>query len=224
MLHDPVWIDILLAIHVTAGMTCLVLAPLALAVVKGSRAHRRWGKLYFLSICVMTATALAVALYRPAFFLALLAVLSFYLAFSGYRVLSLKRPASGGSASFADWAAALIATGASAMLAGLGLLPFGPAQHISVVPVVLGLLGMRAGLGDLYRFARRPTGRLYWLNVHLSHFIASYIAALTAFSVVTLSRLLPHAGLVVWLWPATLGVPLILVAGAYYQRKFAAAI
>ena len=48
------------------------------------------------------ATALPMALYRPVLFLALVAVFSFYAAFSGYRVLKLKELARGGSAIFAN--------------------------------------------------------------------------------------------------------------------------
>jgi hypothetical protein len=48
--------------------------------------------------------------------------------------------------------------------------------------------------------------------------IVSYIAAVSAFSVVNL-HFLPTA--VRWLWPSAIGVPGIFLWISYYQRKFA---
>ena len=77
--------------HIAAGTLALFVAPAAMLTVKGGRAHRRWGKIYFWSMAVVAATALVLGLWRPQIFLALLAVFSFYMAFSGYRVLFRKR-------------------------------------------------------------------------------------------------------------------------------------
>jgi len=104
-------------IHISAGMLALVLAPLAMLTVKGGRAHRRWGTIYFWSMAVVASTAVVLALWRPQIFLALLAVFSFYLAFTGYRVLSRKRPTQGDAATAYDWAAALVTFAARLLLA-----------------------------------------------------------------------------------------------------------
>ena len=219
MRHDPLWMQAFLVVHIAAGALCLGLAPLVLALTKGGRRHRRWGLVYFLSMGVVAATALVMALDRPVLFLALVAVLSFYLTFSGYRVLRLKSLANGGSARPIDWAAAIVAFAACACLAGLALFRPASVQHMGIIAVVLGTLGMRGAAGDMYRFAHRPTERMFWLYVHLEKFIASYIAIWTAFSAVTLSQLFPHAGLAIWLWPAALGVPAIAASVAYYKRR-----
>ena len=58
-------------------------------------------------------------------------------------------------------------------------------------------------------FVRKPKEKMFWWYTHLGNFIGSYIAAWTAFSVVTLPRILPHAGFVLWLWPTVIGVPAI---------------
>ena len=50
--------------------------------------------------------------------------------------------------------------------------------------------------------------------------IGSYIAAWTAFSVVTLGPLL-HGAWWIWVTPVTIGVPAIIATTAYYKRKFA---
>jgi hypothetical protein len=170
---------------------------------------------------VVAATALPMALFRPVLFLALVAVLSFYLTFSGYRVLKLKKLAQGGAAGAIDWVAALATFLVCACLAAFGWLRPAWVQHMGVVAIVLGIVGMRGAEGDMVRFVRKPTQRMFWLYVHLEKFIGSYIAAWTAFSAVTLSQVLTHAGLIVWLWPTAVGVPAIFVATAYYRRKFA---
>ena len=87
---DPLWMKVFLGVHIAAGASSFLLAPVALATAKGGKQHKRWGMVYLWSMGVVAATALPMALYRPVLFLALVAVFSFYLAFSGFRVLRLK--------------------------------------------------------------------------------------------------------------------------------------
>ena len=95
---DPIWMRTLLVIHIACGFGSFVLAPIALVTVKGSKLHKRWGMVYLWCMGGVAATALPMALYRPVLFLAMVAVFSFYAAFSGYRVLKLKDLVRGGSA------------------------------------------------------------------------------------------------------------------------------
>ncbi len=223
-MHDnPVWLHIFLAVHIAAGLLCLVLAPVVLAATKGGPRHRRWGKIYFGSMGALAGTALAMALFRPLLFFALVAVLSFYLTFSGYRILRLKSLAGGGHAGSIDWAAAILTFPACACLVAFGL--FRPAwvQNLGVVAVVIGTLGARGVATDMARFVHRPTQKMFWLFVHLEKFIASYIVVWTAFSVVTVSQVFPHCGLAIWLWPVTVGVPAIIATVFYYKHKYPSA-
>jgi uncharacterized membrane protein len=218
---DPMWMKVFLGVHVTAGFTSFLLAPVALATAKGGKQHKRWGMVYLWAMGVVAATALPMALYRPVLFLALVAVFSFYLAFSGYRVLRLKDLARGGRAQAIDWIAAVFTFGASACLAGFGVFRPGWVQNFGIVAVVFGLIGMRASGLSMWMFMRKPVEKMFWWYTHLGNFIGSYIAAWTAFSVVTLPRVLPHAGFALWLWPTAVGVPAIVLTTAYYKRKFA---
>jgi hypothetical protein len=68
-------------------------------------------------------------------------------------------------------------------------------------------------------FVRKPTEKMFWWYSHLGLFIGSYIAAWSAFSAVTLSRILGSEWYV-WLWPSIVGVPAIVLTTAYYKRKF----
>src|SRR5882757_7771457 len=94
----PLWMKAFLAVHIAAGFGAFLLAPVALATAKGGKQHKRWGMVYLWCMGIVAATALPMAVFLPVLFLALVAVFSFYLAFSGYRVLKLKALAQGGSA------------------------------------------------------------------------------------------------------------------------------
>ena len=218
---DPIWMRGLLAVHIAAGTGSFLLAPVALVTAKGGKQHRRWGMVYLWSMGVVAATALPMALYRPVLFLALVAVFSFYAAFSGYRVLKLKDLARGGRARPIDWIAAGVTFCSSACLAGFGV--FRPAwvQNFGVIAVVFGILGMRLAFAEVRKFVWRPKDKMFWWYTHLGNFIGSYIAAWTAFSAVTLTQVLHSNRLVIWLWPTAIGVPAIVLTIAYYKRRFA---
>lgn len=199
MTGDPVWMKGLLVVHIAAGFGSFVLAPVALATAKGGKQHKRWGMVYLWSMGTVAATALPMALYRPVLFLAMVAVFSFYAAFSGYRVLKLKDLARGGDAKPIDWLAGVMTFSSSAYLAAFGWLRPAWVQHMGVVAIVFGLLGMRLASVQMMSFVRKPKEKMFWWYTHLGNFIGSYIAAWTAFSVVTLPTILPHAGFALWL-------------------------
>jgi hypothetical protein len=218
---DPLWMKVFLGVHITAGASSFLLAPVALATAKGGKQHKRWGMVYLWSMGVVAATALPMALYRPVLFLALVAVFSFYLAFAGYRVTRLKELARGGSATPIDWIAAVVTFVSSACLAGFGA--FRPAwvQGMGIVSIVFWFIGMRAAAAEMWKFVRKPKEKMFWWYTHLGNMMGSYIAAWTAFSVTTLSTNYRHAGMILWLWPTIVGVPAIVLTTAYYKRKFA---
>ncbi|PYN56353.1 MAG: hypothetical protein DMD94_07805 [Candidatus Rokuibacteriota bacterium] len=205
-------------LHIAAGTVALFVAPGAMLTVKGGRAHRRWGKIYFWAMALVAASAIVLGLWRPNIFLALLALFSFYMAFSGYRSLFRKRPAQGERPAGIDWGAALVTLAASAALVVLGLVRPGPAwQRVGIVPVVFGVLGLvLAGL-DLAKFVRPPEDRHAWWFAHMGGMLGSYIATVSAFSVVNFT-FLPTT--VRWLWPTVIGTPLITLWIVSYKVSF----
>ena len=218
---DPVWMKALLVVHIAAGFGSFVLAPVVLATAKGGKQHRRWGMVYLWSMGVVAATALPMALYRPVLFLAMVAVFSFYAAFSGYRVLKLKDLARGGSAKPIDWFAGGMTFASSACLAGFGWLRPAWVQHMGVVAIVFGILGMRLAAVQMWMFVKKPKEKMFWWYTHLGNLIGSYIAAWTAFLVVTVAPRMGAYGRVMWLVPTFVGVPAIALTIGYYKRKFA---
>jgi uncharacterized membrane protein len=218
--NDPLWMRVFLGIHITAGFSSFVLAPVALLTAKGGKAHRRWGMVYLWSMGIVAGTALPMALYRPVLFLALVAVFSFYACFSAWRVLALKDLPKGGSAKPIDWLAGGVTFVSSACLAEFCVFQPALVQHMGIVGVVFGFIGMALAFGQLKSFVVKPTEKMFWWYTHLGNMIASYIAAWSAFSVVTLTRVVGNHWYV-WLWPTMVGVPAIVVTTAYYKRRFA---
>ena len=211
-------IQVTLWIHVLAGTVALAVAPIALVTLKGGPAHRRWGKVYFWGMAVVAATAIVVAFWRSILFLMLTAVFSFYAALSGYRVLYRKRPDLGQRPSALDWVAAGITLAASAALMGLGILKPTPRfQELSTVAIAFGVVGLALSGLDVLRFVRPPADKRAWWYQHMSNMMGSYIAAVTAFSVVNF-HFLPTT--LRWLWPTLVGTPLIAIWITYYRRRF----
>lgn len=218
--HDPLWVQATLALHVAAGSCAFVLAPVALITAKGGKAHRRWGKVYFWAMLGVTISALMMALYRPLLFLGLVAIFSFYSAFVAYRVLGQKAAYKGETvATGLDWAAAAVCFVASALLFLFGA--FRPAwvQGLGIPAMVFGGIGMWIPANAAWRFTHRPKDKMFWWYAHLQGMIGSYIAAWTAFLVVTVG---PRLGSPWWLWvlPVAIGIPAMYATSAYYRVKF----
>lgn len=231
MIHSnwALWLRILLYLHIACGAVAFLCAPIALLTAKGGRTHRRWGKIYFWVMTGVAITAIILSAALPILFLAMVAVFSFYSAFAAYRILFLKDMYKGQRPKAFDWAAAIITVVSSFFLFLCGFLQprlmhvgliFIAGHAISIVSVVFGIIGMRMGIGSMLRFTRTPGTKMFWWFDHMQGMIASYIAAMTAFSAVNLTHWFGPAWWV-WLWPTIVGVPAIAIWTRYYEKKFA---
>jgi hypothetical protein len=219
-LHDPWWMRAFLAVHITAGGAAFVLAPLALITAKGGKAHRTWGRIYFWCMTTVAFTALVMAGYRPVIFLALVAIFSFYTAFSAYRVLGQKASWKGAQVVRGlDWVVAILCFAACLTLAVLGAIRPEFVQNLRIPAIVFGAVGMRISGRSMWRFTHPPTEKMFWWYAHLQGMIGSYIAAWTAFSLVTIGPML-HGAWWLWMVPIAVGIPAIIATTAFYQRKF----
>ncbi len=222
--------------HILAGVVALLVAPVAMAVRKGRGAHARWGKVYYWGMAWIFVSTVGLTLLRPNLFLLGVGVLSFYSAFTAVRVLRMKRPELDRPA-LIDWAGALLAVAAGVALLGWGAaMLFGVAT--TAVPddgrlafaglgAFFGFTVLQSGVADLRRFRRPPTDRQYWWYHHMGNMLGSYIGAVTAFMVQSVSRwmfdveaLAPYAWLV-WVLPTAIGVPLAQIWIGRYRRRFA---
>ncbi len=177
MIHGnwALWLRVLLYLHITAGGIAFVCAPVALLTKKGGQNHRQWGKVYFWGMATVAVTAITLSFALPIFFLAMVAVFSFYASFAAYRVLYLKDMYKGQKPQLVDWLAAIITIASSALLCacgflyprqmGVGIIEIAGHQ-ISIVSVVFGFLGMRLGGISLRQFLKPPTQRMFWWFSH----------------------------------------------------------
>ena len=194
-------------VHITAGFIGFFMAPVALALRKGGPGHRFWGRVFFWAMAVAGTTALAGSQHIHSLFLLLTAVFSLYMAAFGYRSVFLKHLAWDARVAAFDWA-----------VAGVGLVVFAGtvayAFRAGNVPVgVFGALGAMTAARQLRGYARAGHwAKNQWLLNHISGFMASYIAAVSAFSVTSL-RFIPFP--YNFLWPTALGVPVIW----WWQRR-----
>lgn len=209
--------EVTLWVHIATGFLALFAGLGALATKKGGQRHRRFGRGYLYSMAVVSVTALVLYPLGPNFwrlFLALVAVFSFYFAFSGYRVLSRKRPTD--EPAPLDWGAVALFGVASVGIVVLGVSLFTSGNDFATVLLVFGGIGtVFAGL-DLQGF-RGESEAGEWVGQHVRRMGAGYIATVSAFSAVNFVFLPP---VLRWLWPTLLGTPLFVYLGRRYEEKF----
>lgn len=203
-----------LIIHILFGGVALFVAPAAMMTRKGGLWHRRWGKVFFWSITGVALTAVVLALIRSGLFFLLVAVFSFYLAFTGYRILYRKTPQQ--LPGKMDWAAA-----STMLLGSLALIAYGVylllTSSFGMVAIVFGVIGFLFGMSDIRDFLHPPTEKMAWWYSHMTRMLAAYIATVTAFSVVNFEFLPPVPR---WLWPTVVGTVGIVIWTRHYRRKF----
>jgi hypothetical protein len=203
-----------LIIHILFGAVALFVAPAAMLTRKGGLWHRRWGKTFFWSITGVAVTAVVMSLIRSGLFFLLVALFSFYLALTGYRVLYRKTPQQ--RPGKADWAAA-----STMLLGSLALATYGVyltlTSSFGMVAIVFGVIGFLFGMSDIRDFLHPPTEKMGWWYSHMTRMLSAYIATVTAFSVVNFKFLPPVPR---WLWATVVGTVGIVLWTGYYRKKF----
>ncbi len=210
---------IAMKVHGFCGAVALLVAPIAMVVHKGSDAHRLWGKVFFYAMVVVCLTAIYVGFTKPNYVMALVAFFSFHMIASGYRALYLKKLHEGLRPARMD-----VLLHGTALVVNMGLLIWGLGPILLKTPTpfsyiftVFGIIGVFNVFRVLRRFLNPRVDRRQWVFDHMTGFIGGYIATVSAFSAVNL-EFLPT--IVRWLWPTVIGVPLLLLWGRSYRRKF----
>ncbi len=202
-----------LIVHITAGTLSLVVAPIAFLTLKGGRAHRLWGKIYFYCMAVVAVTAITMSLYHQIPFLLMIAIFSFSAAARGYRTIFRKKT---GQAKPVDY----LIDGLNALFcAGLCFYSFtlfcAGNNSFAIISGVFGIFGLLSSLKQLRQLGNPVQDKKAWLYEHIGNMSGSYIASVTAF-LVTAVRFLPP--IVTWLGPTIIGVPLILMTINKYKK------
>ena len=214
-------LKILLFIHVIAGFTALVAGPVAILTTKGSKSHRKWGMWYFWAMLVVFITGVAVSAIKFIPFLFMIAFFSFYQVFSGYRILFLKQLHKGQKAKWFDWFAAGLTASTN-----IGFIVWGTYLIVGGATSFFPKLALGFGFGGLYivyinvkPFIVPPKEKQFWWFNHLANMMGALIATTTAFST-TIFRVFSIATPIAWIWPALIGIPIMIWWQRSYRKKF----
>lgn len=210
--------EVTLGLHIIAGFVALFTGAGAFVTEKGGQRHRRLGRWYVKSMAFVAVSAVVLFGFEQTEtrrFLGFVAVFSFYFVYSGYRVLSRKRPTA--SPERADWIAVVLLVGASLGLVVVGGDWLVDGNDFGTVAVVFGGIGATFGVRDIRWFTAGEAESRTWFYEHLSRMAAGYIATVTAFSSVNLVFL---PSLARWLWPTLIGTPAIFLLVRRYRSRF----
>jgi uncharacterized membrane protein len=210
-------VRLLLYTHIAAGSLALLVGLVPMLGRKGGPGHVRAGRVYVYAMLVVAATAVLLCLLQPLLlrrlFLAGVALLSFYLSFSGWRAARRRS---------AELPLGDVLLAGLTALVGLGMVAAGIWLQAILFGLFGGLLCLFGGY-DIWR-GLHPTANVpgAWLQRHLTRMGGSYVSATTAFVVVNLGHFLPAGtpswvGLVGWIAPAVVGRFLIAAAVRRYR-------
>lgn len=209
------FIQTTLFVHIFAGGLALLSGITAILSKKGQKVHIQSGRIYFWSMMTVIVTAVIMALFRDNSFLQSIAVFSFYLAFTGKRLLRYKKAI---TPQAIDWIMSTIS-----LLVAIGMLfaavkimlQIGFAGEAPVL-LVFGFFLFSMSFQDLIKMKRKKFVKNAWLFDHIGRMSGSFIATTTAFLVVNFSLNPPW---LLWLLPTFIGTPLIFVASMKWRKK-----
>jgi uncharacterized membrane protein len=213
-------LDILKPIHITAGGLTLLSGLVAMSAKKGQSVHRLSGKLFFWAMTVTTVLGLNAGIFRPNYEIFIpIAIISFYQAASGYRILFIKTLNKGQKPQWVDWALTVGMLLTSLAFVGMGIAQLSTDLFYAIVLFSFSTIGLYCCGVDLFNYIKKPTNKYYWLFIHIFRMSHGFIAALTAF-LVNNSKLFPFLPQVLLLIiPIAIGQPIISFTIWNYNRK-----
>ena len=193
---------ILLSIHILAGSVALLSAAMALSTEKGKKFHVLIGKAYFWSMVIIFLTAIPMSIITGNVFLFLIAIFSFYLAFSGMRFAKNRA----GVPTRVDLIAVnfMFLSGIGMWILAIIFFIDNDSQFITLI--VFGFLALFLGYGDFQTFKNQTAIGKERIAKHLTNMMGGTIAVVTAVLVVN-----PPANpeWVWWILPTVLITPII---------------
>ena len=193
---------ILLSIHILTGSVALVSAALALSTEKGKKFHVLIGKAYFWSMVIIFLTALPMSIITGNVFLFLIAIFSFYLAFSGMRFAKNRT----GVPTRVDLIAVnfMFLSGVGMWILAIIFFIDNESQFITLT--VFGFLALFLGYGDFQTFKDQTAIGKERIAKHLTNMMGATIAVVTAVLVVNPPY---NPEWVWWILPTVLITPII---------------
>ena len=193
---------ILLSIHILAGSVALLCAASALLTEKGKKFHVLIGKAYFWSMVIIFLTAIPMSIITGNVFLFLVAIFSFYLAFSGMRFAKNRT----GVPTRVDLIAVnfMFLSGVGMWILAIIFFIDNESQFITLT--VFGFLALFLGYGDFQTFKNQTAIGKERIAKHLTNMMGGTIAVVTAVLVVNPPS---NPEWVWWILPTVLITPII---------------
>ena len=173
-------IQILLPIHILAGIIALTSAALSVSSEKGKKLHVLSGRTYFWSMLAIFLTAIPMSIIGSNIFLFLIAIFSFYLAFSGMRFARNRK----GVATTLDWIAVCLMIFSGFGMWILAVIFFSNNNSQYIVLLVFGFLAITLGYADFRSYKNNSATGKDRISRHLTNMMGGTIAVITAVLVV----------------------------------------
>ena len=200
----------LLYLHILAGFISLGIAYVLLFIKKGNKRHKKLGMIYVYGMSTIFVTAIPLSLlgeFNP--FLFVIAIFSFYLAFSGYRQGRDRN----GAREQIDKVLGVFITATSILFYSMAVSLYLIEDSMWITSVVFGSIALGMGINDFRRMKIVERPDFYdRTNLHLNLMLGGTIATTTAF-IVTID---PFSILWLnWVAPTIVGHPIII----YFSRR-----
>ena len=200
----------LLYLHILAGFISLGIAYVLLFIKKGNKRHKKLGMIYVYVMSTIFVTAIPLSLlgeFNP--FLFVIAIFSFYLAFSGYRQGRDRN----GAREQIDKVLGVFITATSILFYSMAVSLYLIEDSMWITSVVFGSIALGMGINDFRRMKIVERPDFYdRTNLHLNLMLGGTIATTTAF-IVTID---PFSILWLnWVAPTIVGTPIII----YFSRR-----
>ena len=195
-------IQILLPIHILAGIIALTCAAISVSSEKGKKNHILSGRTYFWCMVVIFLTAIPMSIISSNIFLFLIAIFSFYLAFAGMRFARNRK----GVATILDWIAVCLM-----IFSGIGMWILAAIYFLNtntqyIVLLVFGFLAIALGYADFRSYKNNSATGKERISRHLTNMMGGTIAVVTAVLVVNPPS---EPEWVWWVLPTVLITPVI---------------
>jgi len=200
----------LLYLHILAGFISLGIAYFLLFIKKGNKRHKKLGMIYVYGMSTIFVTAIPLSLlgeFNP--FLFVIAIFSFYLAFSGYRQGTDRN----GARERIDKVLGVFITATGILFYSMAVSAYLVDDSMWITSVIFGTIALVFGINDSFRMKIVERPNFYdRTNLHLNLMLGGTIATTTAF-IVTID---PFATLWLnWVAPTIVGTPIII----YFSRR-----
>ena len=200
----------LLYLHILAGFISLGIAYVLLFIKKGNKRHKKLGIIYVYGMSTIFVTAIPLSLLGEFNqFLFVIAIFSFYLAFSGYRQGRNRN----GAREQIDKALGIFITATSILFYSMAVNLYLIEDSMWITSVIFGSIALVFSINDFRRMKIVERPNFYdRTNLHLNLMLAGTIATTTAF-IVTID---PFSTLWLnWIAPTIVGTPIII----YFSKR-----